>query len=124
MSIASASVRRSEEEDDTRGESLTIFVAILSRMILVPAILLPLLAWYVLKWDGINDDPVFVVTACLIIGSPPAITLAQITSAASGDVFERLISKTLFFSYAFVTPITTIILVIIGLEIDGQQQSA
>jgi auxin efflux carrier family protein len=68
MSIASGSIRRLEEEEGNRGESLTIFVGIFSRMVLAPAILLPLLAWYVLKWDGINDDPVFVVTACLIIG--------------------------------------------------------
>ena len=35
--------------------------------------------------------------------SPTAITLAQITSSASGDVFEKLISRTLFLSYAILT---------------------
>ena len=43
------------------------------------------------------DDPVFITSAFLIIGSPPALTLAQITSqSANGNSgFERLISKTI-----------------------------
>ena len=50
------------------------------------------------------EDPVFILTAVLIISSPPAITLAQITQAASGDAFERLISKTIWVSYAVLVP--------------------
>ncbi|KAH8926824.1 hypothetical protein BT69DRAFT_1238568 [Atractiella rhizophila] len=121
-SMTTASTReRKEEKRVEMQEWRTIFVAILVRMVLVPALLLPLLAWYCIKTGGMNDDPVFVVTAALIIGSPPAITLAQITSAASGDVFERMISKTLFISYAFITPPTTIALVTVGLWIDSFQ---
>lgn len=87
-------------------------------MILAPVILLPLLWLYSQNEHSTADDPVFVVTAALLIGSPPALTLAQITDAASGDAFERLISKTLFFAYALLTPPTTVLLVILGLWID------
>ena len=51
--------------------------------------MIPLLAWWSIKTENIADDPVFIVTAILVIGSAPAITLAQMTSAA-GNSFERL----------------------------------
>ena len=60
-------------------------------------------------------SPVFVVSNVLLIASPPALTLAQITQAASGDAFERLISRTIFWAYCVVTPPSTIIFVVIGL---------
>lgn len=80
-----------------------------------------------------RDDPVFEVTATLVIGSAPAITLAQMTTASASGAkggggenappsqFERLISKTLFVSYVFVTFPSTILLVLIGLEIAKAQ---
>lgn len=46
---------------------------------------------------------------------PPALTLAQITQAASGDAFERLISKTISWSYAILTPPLTLVYVVLGL---------
>lgn len=48
--------------------------------------------------DNVMDDPVFITCACLLVGSPPALTLAQITSQnakGSDGVFERLISQTI-----------------------------
>ncbi|KWU41790.1 auxin efflux carrier [Rhodotorula sp. JG-1b] len=87
----------------TRNENLTIFVAVISRMVVVPAVLIPLFAYYAKMTINVADDPIFVVVACLLIGSPTAITLAQITSSAAGPTFERLISRTLFVSYAFLT---------------------
>lgn len=49
------------------------------------------------RTDNVMDDPVFITCACLLIGSPPALTLAQITSQAAGggSSFERLISRTI-----------------------------
>ncbi|KAL0574161.1 hypothetical protein V5O48_007789 [Marasmius crinis-equi] len=63
----------------------------------------------------IGRGPVFVVSNVLLVASPPALTLAQMTQAASGDAFERLISRTIFWSYCIVTPPTTILYVVIGL---------
>ena len=40
---------------------------------------------------------------------------SQITQAASGDAFERLLSRTIFWSYCILTPITTIVYVVLGL---------
>ncbi|KAL0067452.1 hypothetical protein AAF712_005439 [Marasmius tenuissimus] len=98
------------------GETKTVFIAVFSRMILTPVLLMPLMAWAA-KFDmqKVFDDPVFVVSNVLLVASPPALTLAQITQAASGDAFERLISRTIFWSYCIVTPPTTILYVVIGL---------
>jgi predicted permease len=128
------------------GENRTVFVAVISRMILVPAILLPGVA-FIARYDSFEaaEDPVFVLAAVLIISSvsfrgrsgcslhpiidkaltwyskpralsqPPALTLAQITQAASGDAFERLISKTITWSYAVLTPPLTLAYVVLGL---------
>lgn len=104
----------------TTMERRTIAVAISSRMILTPLILLPFVAWYALATaSNVMDDPVFVACACLIIGSPPALTLAQITSqSANGNPsFERLISKTIFAAYAFLAAPTTVMLVLTALVI-------
>lgn len=101
-----------------------MLVAVLSRMVIVPALLLPVIA--VLAWYDLfeaAEDPVFILSAVLLVSSvrsrvalgskeraeadmqqPPALTLAQITQAASGDAFERLISKTISWSYAVLTP--------------------
>lgn len=101
-------------------ERRTIAVAISSRMILTPLILLPFVAWYAMATaSNVMDDPVFVACACLIIGSPPALTLAQITSqsAQGNPSFERLISKTIFTAYTFLAAPTTVLLVLTALVI-------
>ncbi|KAG9042983.1 hypothetical protein FS837_010172 [Tulasnella sp. UAMH 9824] len=110
------SKRELKEKLARKGEGRTVFVAIVSRMILAPALVLPAvaaLAYYDLQ--RVTDDPVFVVSMVLLVSSPPALTLAQITQAASGDAFERLISKTIFWSYCIFTPPLTIVYVVIGL---------
>jgi hypothetical protein len=77
---------------------------------------------------------VFVVALVLLVSSPPALTLAQVTNllppafifslgvvqisqAASGDAFERLISRTIFWAYCIVTPLTSIAYAVIGLSL-------
>ncbi|KAK2461148.1 hypothetical protein APHAL10511_006675 [Amanita phalloides] len=98
------------------GETKTVIVSIASRMFITPLILLPLMA--IGAKTGIHDvfsDPVFVVSNVLLLSSPSALTLAQITQVASGDAFERLISRTIFWSYCIVTPPMTIVYVVIGL---------
>ncbi|KAJ1026962.1 hypothetical protein NDA16_002255 [Ustilago loliicola] len=110
----------SKQVSVTTMERRTIAVAISSRMILTPLILLPFVAWYAMATESnVMDDPVFVACACLIIGSPPALTLAQITSqsAQGNPSFERLISKTIFTAYTFLAAPTTIGLVLTALVI-------
>ncbi|KAG8842577.1 hypothetical protein FRB96_005254 [Tulasnella sp. 330] len=99
-----------------KGEGKTVFVAIMARMILTPALILPAMAALALfDLHKVMEDPVFVVSMVLLVSSPPALTLAQITQAASGDAFERLISKTIFWSYCIFTPPLTIVYVVLGL---------
>ncbi|KAF7350761.1 hypothetical protein MSAN_01637200 [Mycena sanguinolenta] len=100
------------------GETKTVVIAVVSRMILAPMLILPLMA--LCSRFNLHDvlaDPVFVVANVLLLSSPPALTLAQITQAASGDAFERLISRTIFWAYCVVTPPMTIVYVIIGLTL-------
>lgn len=118
-SILSPQERREKEKEIM--ERRTIAVAIASRMFLTPILLLPLLAWYAIATRfNVVDDPVFICSACLLIGSPPALTLAQITSQnakGSDGSFERLISKTIFVAYAIMATPTTIVLVLTALVI-------
>ncbi|TFY60199.1 hypothetical protein EVJ58_g5303 [Rhodofomes roseus] len=104
------------EAEPRPGETKTVAVAVLSRMVITPLLLLPLMA-LAAKYDvqRVFEDPVFVVANVLLIASPPALTLAQITQAASGDAFERLISRTVFWSYCVMTPPSTILFVVVGL---------
>ncbi|KAJ7600597.1 auxin efflux carrier [Mycena floridula] len=111
------SSRKNQVEPVRPGETKTVAIAVISRMILTPMILLPLMGLASrFALHEIFDDPVFVVTNVLLISSPPALTLAQITQqAASGDAFERLISRTIFWAYCIVTPPATVFYVVIGL---------
>ncbi|GAA5851795.1 hypothetical protein JCM9279_004413 [Rhodotorula babjevae] len=104
-----------------RGETRTVVVSVVTRMIIVPLCLIPLFAWYAKATINVADDPVFVVVACLLIGAPSAITLAMMSAASGAAVFERLIARTLLISYAFLTAPTTIILVLAAIWINGLQ---
>jgi len=116
MKKRSPSEEASAKKAKRPGETKTVVIAVLSRMIITPVLLLPVMALST-RFDlqEVFDDPVFVVSNVLLIASPPALTLAQITQAASGDAFERLISRTIFWSYCVVTPPSTIIFVVVGL---------
>ncbi|KAF9009913.1 membrane transport protein-domain-containing protein [Cyathus striatus] len=90
-------------EEVKPGETKTVWIAVLSRMIITPLLLMPLMVLCA-RYDylPVFEDPVFVVSNILLIASPPALTLAQITQAASGDAFERLLARRYFGVIAFV----------------------
>lgn len=109
-----------KQEHDRKMERRTIAVSIASRMIFTPLLLIPPMWWYAVATRyNVMDDPVFIVAACLIIGSPPALTLAQITSQNAGGnkSLERLISQTIFVAYSIFAAPTTILLVLSALLI-------
>ncbi|KAJ3506245.1 hypothetical protein NLJ89_g6982 [Agrocybe chaxingu] len=98
------------------GETKTVVLAVAARMIITPVLLVPLMVFATrFDWHAIFEDPVFVTVNTILLCSPPALTLAQITAAVSGDAFERLISRTIFWSYCIVTPPVTIGCVLLGL---------
>lgn len=105
-----------EVESKYPGEGRTVFVACVSRMIVVPMIFLPMIA-LIARFDFFPaaEDPIFILCLVLLVSSPTALTLAQITQAASGDAFERLISKTISISYAVLTPPLTLVYVVVAL---------
>ncbi|KAF8802808.1 endoplasmic reticulum auxin efflux carrier [Phlegmacium glaucopus] len=106
----------SQENKTKPGETMTIFLGIISRMIITPALLFPFMAMATkYRWQDVFEDPVFIVINVLLVSSPPALTLAQITQAASGDAFERLISRTIFWSYCIFTPPLMILSVLLAL---------
>ncbi|EJC99381.1 uncharacterized protein FOMMEDRAFT_170658 [Fomitiporia mediterranea MF3/22] len=113
---ANRSKDKSKKAKPRPGETRTVVIAVVSRMVLTPLVLLPLMALGA-RYDNpkVFDDPVFIVSNVLLVSSPPALTLAQMTQAASGDAFERLISRTIFWSYCIVTPPATILYVVLGL---------
>ncbi|KIM37148.1 hypothetical protein M413DRAFT_448659 [Hebeloma cylindrosporum] len=105
-----------KKKKENPGETKTVVLAIASRMIITPILLVPVMAWATTSdWHAVFEDPVFVTVNTILLCSPPALTLAQITAAVSGDAFERLISKTIFWSYCVVTPPVTIGCVLLGL---------
>lgn len=109
-----------------------MIIAIVARQLLAPLALIPLL-YFIPRalpqsakgnMDGsVLDDPCFVLVMALLIGSPPAITLVQMTNSNRFPVgsvahakqefrnhrIQNLISRTLLGSYVFVTPILIII---------------
>lgn len=109
------------QKNTSPGEMRTVIASILARMVVTPAILLPLIYLFA-KFDlhEMFYDPVFVVSTVLVVSSPPALTLAQMTQQASGDAFERLISSTIFWVYAVCTPPLTILYVVLGLYLSRQ----
>ncbi|MBW0461997.1 hypothetical protein O181_001712 [Austropuccinia psidii MF-1] len=98
-----------------------IFLTLFLRHLVVPLILLPLL-FLMVKFSllSIVKDPVFLMTSVLIIGAPPAITLAQMTSKSSGD-YDRIVSSLLLWSFSLITPFTTILLVTLAMAIREAQ---
>ncbi|KAF5369074.1 hypothetical protein D9758_003057 [Tetrapyrgos nigripes] len=115
--------KKTRENDDTQeedrphpGETRTVVIAVLARMVVTPLFLLPIMALSkYFDLQAVVDDPIFVLANVLLVSSPPALTLAQITQAASGDAFERLISRTIFWAYCVVTPPATIGYIVLAL---------
>ncbi|KIK98066.1 hypothetical protein PAXRUDRAFT_730161 [Paxillus rubicundulus Ve08.2h10] len=123
---AAASKPLAQKPRNPPGESLTIFVTLLSRMVLVPLILMPLMVLMRRGAAGVSDDPVFIVSSMLLLASPPALTLAQISQGTTNSSkattlspFERVLSRTVFWAYCVLTPPITIGCVMVGLILAG-----
>ncbi|KAH9451425.1 hypothetical protein Pst134EB_018894 [Puccinia striiformis f. sp. tritici] len=102
-----------EKRIHSRRSVRDITLTLLARHIITPLMLLPIFAYICQNSDlDVVRDPVFILSATLIIGAPPAITLAQMTTKANMDFFDEMVSKLLLWSYALATPITTIFLVL------------
>lgn len=87
-----------------------VFGSLISRMIIPPLILLPIIA-LVVKYIQISiiDDPIFLVVAFILTISPPAIQLSQICQL--NELFEKEMAGVLFWGYVVLTLPTTIVTV-------------
>ncbi|KAI5969705.1 hypothetical protein CANMA_001368 [Candida margitis] len=93
-----------------------LFGSLMSRMILPPVILLPVIAACV-KYINISilDDPIFLIVAFILTISPPAIQLSQISQL--NGIYQKEMSGVLFWGYVILTLPTTIFIVVASLKV-------
>jgi predicted permease len=93
-----------------------VFGSLVSRMIIPPIILLPLIA-LIAKYVKVSiiDDPIFLVVSFILTISPPAIQLSQICQL--NDLFEMEMAGVLFWGYVVLTLPTTIFVVAASLQV-------
>ncbi|KAH6888074.1 auxin efflux carrier [Thelonectria olida] len=104
-----------DPEEERFGNKLLI-ASLVSRMLLPTVIMAPILA-LIAKYLPISilDDPIFVIVCFLLTGAPSALQLAQICQLNS--IFEKTMGKVLFQSYVIWILPSTLILVMLALEV-------
>lgn len=99
-----------------RDERKVVSAALLSRMLIPTIVMAPILA-LAAKYIPVSilDDPIFVIVCFLLTGAPSALQLAQICQV--NGLYVGWISRILLHSYVtFILP-STIILVMLALEV-------
>lgn len=90
--------------------------ALVSRMILPPIVLLPLIAICVKCLPiSVLDDPIFLIVLFILTISPPAIQLSQICQL--NEIYQKEMAGVLFWGYVVLTLPTTIVIVVASLEV-------
>ncbi|KAI3390750.1 hypothetical protein diail_8702 [Diaporthe ilicicola] len=107
--------RDGEPEEAVIGGKLLV-ASLVCRMLLPTLIMAPILAVFA-KYVPVSilDDPIFVIVCFLLTGAPSALQLAQICQINS--VYENVMSKILFQSYVIWILPSTLILVMLALEV-------
>lgn len=104
-----------DPEEERIGNKLLI-ASLLCRMVIPTAIMAPILA-LIAKYLAVSilDDPIFVIVCFLLTGAPSALQLAQICQI--NNVFEKTMGRILFQSYVVWILPSTLILVMMALEV-------
>ncbi|KAJ6783573.1 hypothetical protein PWT90_06790 [Aphanocladium album] len=104
-----------DPEEEEIGTKLLI-ASLLSRMLLPMVIMTPILAIFA-KYVNVSilDDPIFVIVCFLLVGAPSALQLAQICQI--NNVYEKTMGRLLFQSYVIWILPSTLILVMLALEV-------
>jgi predicted permease len=104
-----------DPEEERMGTKLLV-ASLLCRMVLPTAIMAPMLA-LMAKYVNVSilDDPIFVIVCFLLTGAPSALQLAQICQI--NGVFEKTMGRILFQSYVIWILPSTLILVMMALEV-------
>ncbi|MCJ1335764.1 hypothetical protein MMC09_001038 [Bachmanniomyces sp. S44760] len=102
--------------EDDKEEKKLVIASLVSRMLLPTIIMAPLLALFA-KYVPVSilDDPIFVIVCFLLTGAPSALQLAQICQI--NGVYMGAMSKLLFQSYVVWILPSTLILVMLALEV-------
>ncbi|KAH9822063.1 putative transporter, partial [Teratosphaeria destructans] len=102
--------------DEKAEERKLLYASLLSRMVLPTLVMAPVLA-VVAKFVPISilDDPIFIIVCFLLTGAPSALQLAQICQL--NDVFMGAMSALLTASYVVAIFPSTLVLVMLALEV-------
>ncbi|KAH7120434.1 auxin efflux carrier [Dactylonectria estremocensis] len=104
-----------DPEEERYGNKLLI-ASLFSRMLLPTIVMVPILALIAMYLPiSILDDPIFVIVCFLLTGAPSALQLAQICQINS--IFVKTMGRVLFQSYVIWILPSTLVLVILALEI-------
>lgn len=99
-----------------RHETKILVAALVSRMVLPFLFVAPLIALSARYLNvSILDDPIFVIVCFLLAGAPSALQLAQICQL--NGVYESVMAKVLFWSYVVIILPSTLIQVIMAIEV-------
>lgn len=103
-------------DPDEPSDKKLLLAALVSRMLLPTIIMAPIIA-LVAKYVPVSilDDPIFVIVVFLLTGAPSALQLAQICQL--NNVYMGAMSKLLFQSYVVWILPSTLILVMMALEV-------
>lgn len=102
--------------EEKKDERRLVTASLLARMVIPTIVMTPVLA-LLAKYVPISilDDPIFVIVCFLLTGAPSALQLAQICQI--NGVFMGAMSNLLVWSYVVVIFPSTLILVLLALEI-------
>nr|POE73094.1 putative transporter [Quercus suber] len=102
--------------EEKKTERKLVTASLLARMVIPTIVMTPLLA-LLAKFVPISilDDPIFVIVCFLLTGAPSALQLAQICQI--NGVFMGAMSNLLVWSYVVVIFPSTLILVLLALEV-------
>jgi len=102
--------------EEMAEERKLLYASLISRMLLPTLLMAPLLAVFA-KFVPVSilDDPIFVIVCFLLTGAPSALQLAQICQL--NNVFTGVMSKLLFQSYVIWILPSTLVLVMVALEV-------
>ncbi|CAN8100447.1 unnamed protein product [Discula destructiva] len=105
-----------EDHEEAEIGTKLLAASLICRMLLPTLIMAPILAVFA-KYVPVSilDDPIFVVVCFLLVGAPSALQLAQICQI--NGVYENVMSKVLFQSYVVWILPSTLILVMLALEV-------
>lgn len=114
--VLGSNLAPNNESEPSKNYSKIVTASLLSRMIIPPIIMLPIIALSV-KYIQVSilDDPIFLLVAFILTIAPPAIQLSQICQL--NQVFEKEMAGVLFWGYVVLTLPSTVLIVVVSQQV-------